>query len=143
MHAIPFFRLDYIISLQLYSHCPSSYILLCFHSLLITYHRHTFLDFLNFPSSYCASYPVKLCDPAHPSQHSIFWTSNLFSCAFFADNVYVLYSSGGLTIVLCLFPLIFTFVQHNALFQLFHPLCTLWLTFSSNYHHPSTSIQDS
>ena len=64
-------------------------------------------------------------------------TSNFFSCAFFNAYVSAPYISAGLTTVLYTFPLIFTFIllSHNTpdtLFQVFHPICTRWVTSASN-----------
>ena len=64
-------------------------------------------------------------------------TSNLSSCASFNAHVPAPYTSAGLTTVLYTFHLMFTFIlmSHNTpdtLFQLFHPLCTLWVTSASS-----------
>ena len=70
-------------------------------------------------------------------------TANVFSCAFFNAHVPTPYTSVGLSTVLYTFPLIFTlmFRSHNApdtLFQLFHQLCTMWVTYASS--SPSSAI---
>ena len=55
------------------------------------------------------------------------------------------YTSAGLTAVLCISPLVFTFIflSHNTpatLYQFFHPLCTLWVTSGPRY--PSSATID-
>ena len=72
-------------------------------------------------------------------------TSNFFSCAFVNAHVSAPYISACITTVLYTFPLIFTFIllSHNTpdtLFQLFHPLCTPWVTFAPSY--PSSANVD-
>ena len=76
----------------------------------------------------------------------IYATSNLLSCAYFNANVSAPYTSAGLATVMCIFPLIVTFIllSHNTpctLFQLFLLLCTMWVTSASRT--PSSANVDS